>query len=243
MKVTVNELTGFADAIVAMYMSKRSWTPELDREIREVCFMVQTGHWIGGLTDITFEEAKEKFNNWINMALRMTKKHITIGKYIQISITTEGIHRAGQDDIDSHAERFDNRIIRSSTRLATFEQDEFSDYYKDKVMSTDAALKELGISITDRFENEDGVWVKFPNGYVKEEYKDNKDVMRGLYMLGIPSNFVAQISLTQFAHVYKERGNHGGANPEVKEWAESIADQLEAMYPQINRELLLSIEN
>ena len=35
MNVTVNSITGFEDAFVAMYMSKRTWTPELDKEIRE----------------------------------------------------------------------------------------------------------------------------------------------------------------------------------------------------------------
>jgi hypothetical protein len=35
MKVYLNEITGMADALVSMYMSKRTWTPELDEEIRE----------------------------------------------------------------------------------------------------------------------------------------------------------------------------------------------------------------
>ena len=34
MKVYLNEITGMADALVSMYMSKRTWTPELDKEIR-----------------------------------------------------------------------------------------------------------------------------------------------------------------------------------------------------------------
>ena len=58
----------------------------------------------------------------------MGRKHITVLRYIDISIMTEGLHRAGQDDIDAHARRFDNRIIRSSTRLAEFSDGEMSDY-------------------------------------------------------------------------------------------------------------------
>ena len=37
MNVTVNSITGFEDAFVAMYMSKRTWTPELDKDIRSTC--------------------------------------------------------------------------------------------------------------------------------------------------------------------------------------------------------------
>ena len=33
MNVNINSITGFEDAFVAMYISKRSWTPELMRTI------------------------------------------------------------------------------------------------------------------------------------------------------------------------------------------------------------------
>ena len=65
---------------------------------------------------------------------------------------TEGMHRGGQDDIDAHARRFDNRIIRSSTRLAEFSEGEMSDYYRGKIISTDEALNILNIDIPDSFE-------------------------------------------------------------------------------------------
>ena len=42
MKVYVNEITGIADAIVSMFMSKRSWTREMEMEIRQVCERVLT---------------------------------------------------------------------------------------------------------------------------------------------------------------------------------------------------------
>ena len=65
-------------------------------------------------------------------------------RFIDISVTVEGLHRAGQDDWDSHAARFNNRIIRSSTRLASFGY-EMSEWYQDKIIPTDAALDLLGI--------------------------------------------------------------------------------------------------
>ena len=86
-------------------------------------------------------------------------------------------------------------------------------------------------------------YYKAPNGYVREEYKDNKDVKRGLYMLSIPSNFVSKINLCEWGHVFKERNENGGANPEVKQWAEEVMKQITDMHSQITRDYILSIEN
>lgn len=242
MKVIVNSITGFEDAFVAMYISKRSWTPELDKEIRDVCNDVldKNGNiktWAAKKSNI------EKFNKWLEMLLRMGKKHITLLRYIDISIMTEGIHRAGQDDIDSHSKRFENKIIRSSTRLAEYSDGEMSDFYKGKIIPTDLALEILGINIPNSFEYMGDTYMKSPNGYVKEEYKNNKDVKRGLYMLSIPSNFVSKINLCEWGHVFKERNSSGGANPEVKQWAEIVMLQIAKIHKQINRDYVLSIEN
>lgn len=242
MNVTVNSITGFEDAFVAMYMSKRTWTPELDREIRTICNVVLDRN--GRIIDGCNVESLEKFNKWLEMLLRMGRKHITLLRYIDISIMTEGIHRAGQDDIDAHARRFDNRIIRSSTRLAEFSDGEMSDYYRDKILTSDEALKvALGIDMPEMIEYEGNTYFKSTNGYVKEEYKDNKDVKRGLYMLSIPSNFVSKINLCEWGHIFGERNENGGANPEVKEWAERVMKQITDIHHQITRDYVLSIEN
>lgn len=232
MQVKVNTITGFDDAFVAMYMSKRSWTPELDSEIRDLCRNVQNV-----LTD------NNRFDELLSKLLKIGRKHITLLRFIDISIMTQGLHRAGQDDIDAHARRFDNRIIRNSTRLATFDRNEVSDYYKDKILATDRVLDILGVDIPEKIEYEGNTYVKTVNGYVREEYKDNKDVRRGLYMLSIPSNFISKINLCEWAHVFKERNKDGGANPEVKEWAEEVMRQITERYGQITRDYVLSIEN
>ena len=241
MNVTVNSITGFEDAFVAMYMSKRTWTPELDKDIRSTCDAVLDRN--GRIVNDYDAESLEKFNKWLGMLLRMGRRHITVLRYIDISIMTEGIHRAGQDDIDAHACRFDNRIIRSSTRLAEFSEGEMSDYYRGKIISTDEALNILNIDIPDSFEFMGRTYYKSPNGYIKEGYEDNKDVKRGLYMLSIPSNFVSKINLCEWGHVFKERNKNGGANPEVKEWAEEVMKQITDMHNQITRDYVLSIEN
>ena len=241
MIVTVNSIAGFDDALVAMYMSKRTWTPELDKKIRFTCDTVldRNGRIVKGCD----AEYLEKFNKWIEMLLRMGRKHITVLRYIDISIMTEGLHRGGQDDVDAHARRFENKIIRSSTRLAEFKDGEMSDYYKDKIITTDKALEILGIDIPETIQYEGNTYVKSTNGYVKEEYKDNKDVKRGLYMLSIPSNFVSKINLCEWGHVFGERNENGSANPEVKQWAEEVMEQITDMHSQITRDYVLSIEN
>ena len=160
MNIRVNSMTGFEDAFVAMYISKRSWTPELDKEIRDVCNDVLDNN--GNIKTWTCNSNNlEKFNNWLDMLLRMGKKHITVLRFIDISIMTEGLHRAGQDDVDAHARRFDNRIIRSSTRLAEFSDDEMSDYYKDKVLTDAKVIKTiLGIDMPEEIEFEGNRYVK-----------------------------------------------------------------------------------
>ena len=40
MKATVTSITGFYEAFVSMFMSKRTWTPELNEEIKTVCSKV-----------------------------------------------------------------------------------------------------------------------------------------------------------------------------------------------------------
>lgn len=235
MKVYVSSITGFPEAMESMYMSKRTWTPELMKEIHDVCHAVEFHN--------ASEEQTTKFNEMLGKVLKIGRRHITLLRFIDIAMTVEGQHYAGVADIDSHSMRFNNRIIRSSTRLADFAQDEFSNYYRDKVMSAEAMAEVLGVVFPDEITVENNKWIKSPGGYIKAGYEADRDVKRGLYPLGIPSNFVAKINLTEWAHVFRMRNMDGGANPEVKEWAESVMEQTTKKYPQITRDYVLSIEN
>lgn len=240
MNVYLNEITGIDDAFVSMFMSKRSWSRELECEIRTVCKNVLTHN--GALKKDCDKQDLEKFNGWMDSLLKWGWKHITMLRFIDFSITVEGLHRAGQDDWDAHACRFNNRIIRSSTRLANF-GNEISEWYEDKILPTDIALKNLGLSIPEEVFINGETYVKAINGYVRKDLANNSDVKRGLYMLSIPSNFIFKVNLTEWAHVYKERNAQGAANPEVKLCCESIADQLETFHKQFNRDLFRKIEN
>lgn len=240
MKIYVNEITGIADAIVTMFMSKRSWTREKETEIRNTCEAVLDRH--GRILADADKEALEKYNTWLDSLVKWGWRHTTMLRFIDISVTVEGLHRAGQDDWDSHAARFNNRIIRSSTRLASFGY-EVSDWYSDKIIPTDTAFEYLGIDTPNTIEKDGITYVKTINGYIREDLKDSADVKRGLYMLSIPSNFIFKINLTEWAHVFKERNSEGTANPEVKMCCEAIASQIEEIQPKFNRELFLKIKN
>lgn len=247
MKVVLNSIVGIDDAIATMFITKHNWTEELDSEIREVVRTVTTRE--GKLKDLEKcgITTANKYNKWIDQLTRFGKRDITLLKFIDMSISVRGLHRAGQDDWDAHAKRFDNRIIRNSSRFGGIKDEShlqnLSDYYSDKVLTTDAALTILKNELPEKLVYNGDTYIRAFNGYIKEGYENNQDVKRGLYNLGFPSDFLFKCNLAEFAHVYQERGDHGGANPEVKQCAEMITDAIEGFQPKFNRELLMSIKN
>ena len=86
MKATVTSITGFYEAFVSMFMSKRTWTPELDEEIKCVCNSILDNN---GKINICDEDAinsknYKKFEKWLSMLLRMGKRHITVLRYLPL---------------------------------------------------------------------------------------------------------------------------------------------------------------
>lgn len=232
MNVYLNEVTGLADALVSMYMSKRTWTRELEEQIRRDCKIASIKQF-SALSE--YESCKSRTEKRLESFCKFAWKHITMLDFITLSVTVEGLHRAGQDDWDAHAYRFNNRIIRSSTRLADFSEDEMSDFYKDKIIPTETALEMLGIETPQTIEKDGQTFVLAQGGYVREDLQNNRDAKRGLYRMCIPSNFIFKINLAQWAHVYKMRNKNGTANPEVKEVAERIQDAVEEILPWFDR--------
>lgn len=257
MKVHVNSISGIDDALVALHISKRHLTEELENGIRHICFICTspTGKLYSHEDVMEFaedpslhcpvdmlEESYTSFHKMLEKLCRYGQKHITLLKFIDISVTVYGLHRAGQDDWDSHAKRFDNRIVRESTRLAEFDENEKSAYYADKILTTEEVLKALGIELPENYTDADGrVWVKEDGGYVAEDMTASQDVRRGLYRLCIPSTFIFKVNLAEWAHVYRERCAAGNAHPEVEELAEAIQDAIEQAVPAFNREWLSGI--
>lgn len=242
MKVYLNRMSGIEEAITAMFVSKRNWSRELELHVFDVCSKVLDRYGNYNISDEASQSDIDEFNSWIERLAKWGWRHTTLLRFIDFSISVEGLHRAGQDDWDSHAKRFNNRIIRSSTRLAKFDY-EMSDWYKGKIIPTDVALAMLNITTPDEIEVDGKKYVKTVNGYILKEMENVSDVKRGLYMLSIPSNFVFKVDLTEWSHVYKERNKNGTANPEVKQLCEEIADQMERMIPIFNRELFEKVKN
>ena len=243
MEVYLNRIDGIDDAIISMFLSKRTLTRELEQEIRQEVLKCSSTTYENGTLG-ALGEPSEKLEDWLNKLFKWGTRHITMLRFIDLSFSVYGLHRAGQDDLDSHAMRMNNRIIRSSTRLADFSRGEMSDFYAGKIVPTDVALAYLGIETPVEIEYEGERYVRATNGYILKGMEDSKDVKRGLYMLSIPSNFIFRAQLTEFSHIFKERNSDGGANPEVKEAVESMAKQVNvATRSYVNRNLLLTIKN
>ena len=244
MEVFLNRVDGVDDAIISMFLSKRTLTRDLEMQIRTETNKCSRNHYDGTNPLGALLYPSDQLTQWLTTLFKWGKRHMTMLRFIDLSFSVYGLHRAGQDDLDSHAMRMNNRIIRSSTRLADFESGEMSDFYKGQIIPTDVALAVLGIVVPDELEYEGKTYVKSVNGYILKGKENSKDIKRGLYMLSIPSNFIFRIQLTEFAHVYKERNINGTANGEVKTSVESMVDQSEtATAGFVNRELLLAIPN
>lgn len=245
MEVYLNRVDGIDDAIISMFLSKRTLTRELELEIRNCVnrnsYQTYDGiHPLGALKPSARDD--EQLMDWLEKVTRWGEKHITMLRFMDLSFTVYNLHRGGQDDWDAHAQRYNNRIIRSSTRLGNFNQGEMSEWYQGKIIPTDVALVALGISLPDEIEYEGATFVRGANGYILKGHENEKDYKRGLYMLSIPSTFIFRCQGTEYAHVYRERREDGTAHPEVKIVAESCADQIEnATLGFINREKLLAI--
>lgn len=245
MRAYLNRVDGIDDAICTMFLSKRHLTREKEMEIRNEVRLHTTSMY-DGTTPLGAlgPDYSAKLAVWLQNTLKIGVQHMTLLRFIDLSFSVYGLHRGGQDDLDAHSMRMNNRIIRASTRLGTFERGELSEYYTGKILPTDMALAALGIAMPDELVYEGQTYVRASNGYILKGMENENDVKRGLYMLSIPSDFIYRIQLTEFAHVYKMRGKSGGAHPELKQAIESMADQLEAATQGlITRDFLLEIPN
>lgn len=245
MQVFLNRVDGIDDAVISMFLSKRTLTRDLEMDIRNETYQCSNMSYAeNGVLGSLKEDLTEKMQDWLSKLFRWGVHHMTMLRFIDLSFTVYGLHRAGQDDMDAHAMRMNNRIVRSSTRLADFKHGEVSEYYNGKIIPTDVALAHLGITTPEEIEYKGNVYVRGVNGYILKGMEKNKDVKRGLYMLSIPSDFIFRIQLTEFAHIYKERNIKGTANPELKQAVESMTDQLQvATHGFVTRELLEAIPN
>lgn len=244
MQAYLNRIDGLEDAVLSMYYSKRSVDREYELKIRNEIRACQNlsdpSMPLGAITELSASarDRLEKMFKW-------GRQHITMLRFVDLSFTVYGLHRGGQDDWDAHSYRFQNRIIRASTRIrgSDFRTGELSEWYQGKILPTDMALAALGIVLPDEITGPDGnTYVRAANGYILKGHEDEADYKRGLYMLSIPSDFIFRIQLLEFCHVFRERNLLGTASPEVKIACESMGDQtVSALAGLIDKDWLRAI--
>lgn len=216
------------DGSVASKEEYESKLPYTDFGIAE-----DTKGQLSGNYERDVEELKRLLTLTFNNAMK-DHKHHTLMKYIDISFFTHGLHRGAQDDLDSHALAFQNRITRESTRLANIQEQRKSEWYDGKIMTFSEAFKELSMQMPEDLHTESGTYRLTDFGYVLDRYEQmahesglRKDVLRGLMNLSTPSNALWKINLFDLRHVYRSRSAVGTkANPELKEGVEQLAEQI-----------------
>lgn len=158
--------------------------------------------------------------------------HETLLRFIDFTFAVEGLHRGAMDDLDAHAKRFDNRIVRSSTRYdGAYQQSERSDWYKGRILSVEEVLAEFGVVVPHEMTVGNNVYVKVPNGYALKSECNNGDVLRGNYPMSIPMNAIMKINLVDLRHVYMRRNIFTTASPELQLGIEQLVDQIEVFLP------------
>jgi len=237
MEVNIVEISGYVTAICSMYMTNRNLPPERKEHIIEVVEKATNRYGF-----INKKNSTEK-----NVFLAYLEKTITYGikhehhqilKFIDVHIHMEGLHRAAQDDYDAHAKRLE--IIRSTTRtIKGANHAEFSNFYKDKVMTFDEMYEYLngsGMHENVRLYDETQ-WVKKPWGYVLKEHENNPDVVRGLTPLGMSSENISKVPYGEhLQHIYNlRRRNPKGknANPELQTAMEVLREDLAVKCPPL----------
>lgn len=236
MKVYLNEINGLWAAIDAMYFSKRTWTREQEKHLKEL-YAEHFNRW-----GMKIKEPNAEMQDLLDKVFKWAKSHITLNKFLDFSFTVEGLHRGAQDDFDSHAKRLDNRIIRSSTRLANY-GNEKSEWYQGKILTMDEAMSMYGVAMPEEICVEGIKYVRAINGYIREDLKNSKDVKRGLYMLSIPSDFIFKCNCTEFAHIVNERDADSHAHPELRLMIEQAKALLVEQIPNLTTEWYRSVKN
>lgn len=239
MKVYLNEINGLWAAIDAMYFSKRTWTREAEEKLMR---MYHENYDERGKCKLGEGYITTEFNKLMDNLFKWSTSHITLAKFLDFTFTVEGLHRGAQDDFDSHAKRLDNRIVRSSTRLSKF-GNEKSEWYEGKIITTDEVLERFNIQKPSTVMVDGVNYVACTNGYVREDLKNDKDVLRGLYMLSIPSNFIFKCNGTEFAHIINERDSDSHAAPELRLMVEECKRLIVNEIPQYNTDWCRKVKN
>ena len=96
MEVYLNRIDGWDDAIISMFLSKRTLTRELEMEIRDEIALC-TNHIPACGTVGSFTCMTDKVQDWLTKLFKWAPRHITMAKLIDLSFSVYGLHRGAQD--------------------------------------------------------------------------------------------------------------------------------------------------
>lgn len=224
MKFHLYKVSGYEEAIMSLRMSKGKFSWESALAVQDLVYVCTNRH--GFLSDFHEYRCKldelyllddgvqhpkitgdywrdiSEFKRLLNLVMDEAMghhDHHTLMKYIDVSFFTDGLHRGAQDDLDSHAISFNNRITRFSTRLAVIDDVKVSEWYEDKVIPFHMAhklirsislekLKEMGLrdwmtpdiehlfaegtNLPAEIEHNGNIFKYTPFGYVLDKYVD-----------------------------------------------------------------------
>lgn len=246
MKFELKEVSGVTNAILALKFSKRNYNDTVDGYIRYLVYKFSNPNgFIYNRNNTTMTEEDNRQWGKLEEQLNVVSKwgagvgfnsnidagHETILRFIDLTFVVTGLHRGAQDDLDSHAMRMNNRIVRSSSRLGVFGSDEMSDWYKTRIISFEDIMDVLDNKTFDfpeiYIDCDDNEYVKTSYGYIRKDLLEDKDTMRGLYRLSIPSDCIFTVSLHDFRHIYKRRNKWTHAAPELAEGIEQARKEVE----------------
>lgn len=252
MQIYLSSYSGWEDAFQTLMMSRGTWTLEAMEKIKDTCRHCLTCD--GQIAENVPAEYWNSFSRHREALFKWGRMHITLLKFMDFCFVVQGLHRGATDDWDAHAQRFNNRIVRLSTRLSSMRNVDkesndlvMSDYYKDKVLTLGQVLNILGIELPNEVDKDGMTFVRGINGYIREDLEDDCDVKRGLYNLGLSNLFIFKCNIVEYAHVRdlrmrKTEGHpqSGHAHPEIWDLVDMVDAELEKI--GVTKEMLDSIK-
>ena len=127
MEVFLNRVDGIDDAIISMFLSKRTLTREMEMDIRNKTAAHSRKTYDGQNPAGSLVSPSEQLCDWLSRLFKWGIRHYTMLRFIDLSFTVYGLHRGGQDDLDSHAMRMNNRIKPLSQKIGKVSPGQF--YY------------------------------------------------------------------------------------------------------------------
>lgn len=256
MTFVLKSISGLESAIASLKFTRRTWTPEWDLTMREAVHAVFDRNGF-----IIPEAMTDENKHWKEVEQLLCKLgkygagvgnsmydagHETLLRFIDFEFIVIGLHRAAQDDLDAHAMRMNNRIVRASSRNGdSINSGDMSEWYLPRILRfediLDAPVK-MGEGTTtianllpENIEMKVGdttyKMIKTQHGFIREDCVDNGDAQRGLYTLAMASNCIFKVSFHDMRHIYMRRNEFTHASPELAEGVEMAADQIEAKLP------------